>query len=560
MASPITIICFDYGGSYIKDGGERRWISGEDEIHTQVMKTAVEEITYSELVESICRKIKANGVGMVKLSYFPMVLYSNNPSYIWCDEDVLGYLMQVNHDKCRSVLHVEISSDMDDTYGGMSLSGDDDETDDSYVGLSDGTEEDDTEQDGTDQDHEMDGVVALYTPEQHEDIEMHENLEHGYEGTEVRVEEEAGRAEVEAARSGVEAARAGDEAARAVVEATTAVEEEWDDGLDLVTGQEFRTKVAMQVLIQRGAHKNVDGEKDESWMWFMNKLRSVTSDEGELVFLSDRNARLIKSIREVFPMAAHGYCIWHLSQNVKRHVFNNRDACANKFTECAHAYTVAEFDDLNDAFSRRYPSAAAYLEKSVEVRKWARSEIPVTKKLVPTVEEELSKRCLEARCLDVVEINSFHLEYNVNGSDRKIYKVDLARKMCTCRCFDMDKIPCVHAAAAAKFLSVGRDLHLQEFCSKYYLVELWALAYCRTIYHVPHMSEWVIPDEIRALKVLPPIYEKKKGPTQKQRFPSAGESRGRRRGRRRGRGMGRGRRGGRLYEYFECGSTSATTE
>ncbi|KAF3502452.1 hypothetical protein F2Q69_00041985 [Brassica cretica] len=71
-----------------------------------------------------------------------------------------------------------------------------------YVGLFDGTEEDDTEQDGTDQDHEMDGVVALYTPEQHEDIEMHENLEHGYEGTEVRVEEEAGGAEVEAARAG----------------------------------------------------------------------------------------------------------------------------------------------------------------------------------------------------------------------------------------------------------------------------------------------------------------------------------------------------------------------
>ncbi|WZZ03393.1 hypothetical protein YC2023_089314 [Brassica napus] len=60
----------------------------------------------------------------------------------------------------------------------------------------------------------------------------------------------------------------------------------------------------------------VDGEKDESWMWFMNKLRSVISDEGELVFLSDRNGSLIKSIREMFPMAAHGYCIWHLSQNV----------------------------------------------------------------------------------------------------------------------------------------------------------------------------------------------------------------------------------------------------
>ena len=271
MASPITIICFDYGGSYIKDGGERRWISGEDEIHTLVMKTAVEEITYSELVESICRKIKANRDRMLKISYFPMVLYSNKPSYIWCDEDVLGYLMQVNHDKCRSVLHVEISCDMDDTYGDPSLSGDDDEpddsyvalsdgdddeTDDSYVGLSDGTEEDGTEQDGTDQDREMDGMVALYTAEQHEDIEMHENLEHGYEGTEARAEVEAARAGVEAARAEVEAARAGVEAARGVVQATTAVEEEWDDGLDLVKGQEFRTMVAMQVLVQRGEHKN----------------------------------------------------------------------------------------------------------------------------------------------------------------------------------------------------------------------------------------------------------------------------------------------------------------
>ncbi|KAG5377716.1 hypothetical protein IGI04_025558 [Brassica rapa subsp. trilocularis] len=253
-------------------GGERRWISGENKIHTLVMKTAVEEITYSELVESICRKINANGDGMVKISYFPLVLYSNKPSYIWCDEDVLSYLMQVNHDKYRSVLHVEISNDMDDTYGGISLSGDDDETDDSYVGLydgdddetddiylglSDGNEENGTEQDRTDQDHEMDGVVALYTAEQHEDIEMHENLEHG----------------------------AGVEAARAVVE-------EWDDGLDLVKGQEFKTKVAMQVLVQRGAHKNgFEYEKTKSdIVRFVEKCREAK--EGCKWYLRDQSLRI----------------------------------------------------------------------------------------------------------------------------------------------------------------------------------------------------------------------------------------------------------------------------
>ncbi|KAF8115388.1 hypothetical protein N665_0027s0004 [Sinapis alba] len=196
MASPITIICFNYGGSYIKDVADLRWISEEDEIHNIVMKTSVEEVTYSDLVERICRKIKADGDGMLKISYFPMVLYSNKPSYIWCDEDVLGYLMQVNNEKCRSVLHVKINSDIYDAYGGLPLSGEDDGMDDSYVGLSDredvdtdetkeneteedetkengtkedGTKEDGTKEDGTEKDGtenvEMDGVVTLYTAE-----------------------------------------------------------------------------------------------------------------------------------------------------------------------------------------------------------------------------------------------------------------------------------------------------------------------------------------------------------------------------------------------------------
>ncbi|KAF2546983.1 hypothetical protein F2Q70_00022432, partial [Brassica cretica] len=72
-----TINCFDYGGYYIKDGDEMKWISGdgeeEDEIHTIVLKKSVDEITRSVLVERICRKIKLDDYKMeVKISYFPM--------------------------------------------------------------------------------------------------------------------------------------------------------------------------------------------------------------------------------------------------------------------------------------------------------------------------------------------------------------------------------------------------------------------------------------------------------------------------------------------------------
>ncbi|XP_013679158.1 protein FAR1-RELATED SEQUENCE 4-like [Brassica napus] len=360
-----------------------------------------------------------------------------------------------------------------------------------------------------------------------------------------------------------------------------------------------------------------DGEKNDSWMWFMEQLKSVIGDVPRLVFLSDRNKSLINAVGVVFPQAAHGYCIWHLSQIVKGHVRNDRDTCAFKFMECAHAYTVAEFLNLYDAFRRRYPSAAEYLDKNVEEGKLARcyfegdrynvdttnsvesfngvtkearkftlipmfdviiakmaewfnkhrkeaAEIPPTLKLVPIVETKMSKRYVDGGFLEVDELNSFHLEYSVKGSDGKVYTVDMAMLTCSCEQLDKDKYPCVHAVAASTFMTdkAGRELHLSEYCAKYYWVELWALAYHMTIYLVPHMSDWVIPEEVRALKVLPSDYDVKKGKLQQTRFPSAGESRGRGK---RGRGSGRGRargtgraRGKGMATYFECGSASGS--
>ncbi|CAN7052813.1 uncharacterized protein LOC103853603 [Brassica rapa] len=821
-----TIICFDYGGYYIKDGVEMKWISGdgegEDEIHTIVLKKSVDEITRSVLVERICRKIKVDDYKMeAKISYFPMVMYSNKPSYIWEDEDVFCYLMQVNQENCRSVLHVEFNKRDDDTdfYGNLSdreatergatdreatdreatergatdREATDTEAIDTEAIETEGGDEEGTEKDATDNEG-TGGVLTLY-----EDIEMHENA----------TEREAGPS----------------------VEVTPVVYKEWDDGMDLVLDQEFRTKEEAQTHIQAASHvkcfeyeviksdtkryvikcrgakegckwfvrvakltnsdlwsvrsyikqhrcsvvttrtlpnrrrgtqqivasilaqdypgsfdtprpkalidlvhqrvavevsyttayrgrrlaankvrgtpeesysllycymhmleqvnpdtitrvvvdedkkfkylfwalgasiegframrkvlvvdathlKTVyggvlfvataqdpnhhhypiafgvaDGEKYESWLWFMEQLKSVISDLSGLVFLSDRNKGLIKAVHQVFPQATHGYCIWHLSQNVKGYVRNNRETCAFKFMECAHAYTEAEFLVLYDAFGRKYPRAAEYLDKSCEQKKWARcyfegvrynvdttnsaesfngvikdarkftllpmfdfiigkiaewfnkhrkeaAEMPPALKLVPIVEEEMTKRCVDAGFLRIDELNSFHLEYSVHGSDGKRYTVDMAMNTCTCGQFDKDKYPCVHAVAAATFMTdkAGKELHLSEYCSKYYLVEQWALAYHRTIYHVPHMSDWVIPEEIRAKKVLPPEFEVKKGKPQQTRKPSAGEARGRgKRGRGSGRGgatstdTGRARGRGRgMAAYFECGSGSGS--
>lgn len=67
-----------------------------------------------------------------------------------------------------------------------------------------------------------------------------------------------------------------------------------------------------------------------------------------------------------------------------------------------------------------------------------------------------TKWCVLSRVLKVVEINRFHLEYNVIGSEEKCYTIDMAIKTCTCEQFYKDKYLCVYVVVAAKFISGGK--------------------------------------------------------------------------------------------------------
>ena len=112
----------------------------------------------------------------------------------------------------------------------------------------------------------------------------------------------------------------------------------------------------------------------------------------------------------------------------------------------------------------------------------------------------------------VSELNSYLLEYSVIGFDGKTYLVDLDRKTCTCNCFDIDRYPCIHALAANRKKKNGK-IPLHDLCSKYYWVEQWALAYSKTIYPVPHHTQWKVPDEIREMYALLHHMSRKKGET-----------------------------------------------
>lgn len=142
--------------------------------------------------------------------------------------------------------------------------------------------------------------------------------------------------------------------------------------------------------------------------------------------------------------------------------------------------------------------------------------------LTPKIEKILHERYQLSTFYSVKELNRSTLEYYVTGTDG-CFLVDLHRKTCTCKVFDIDKIPCSHALAA--FVDGTHKFH--TLCSKYYLKELWSLAYVETIYPVPSLSEWMIPDDVEVISVSPPDYKRKRGRIQQTRFPSVGERRGR---------------------------------
>ena len=57
----------------------------------------------------------------------------------------------------------------------------------------------------------------------------------------------------------------------------------------------------------------------------------------------------------------------------------------------------------------------------------------------------------------------------------------------------------------------------------FHYVEAWVNSYVETIYPVGNEDDWVVPDEIKQIKVLKPLYRTKDGRSKTNRRPSQGE-------------------------------------
>ena len=67
----------------------------------------------------------------------------------------------------------------------------------------------------------------------------------------------------------------------------------------------------------------VDYENDDSWTWFLRRLREVIGDT-ELLFIFNRAQSIKTTISTFYKIVQQGACAWHVSQNAKNE-FKCRD-------------------------------------------------------------------------------------------------------------------------------------------------------------------------------------------------------------------------------------------
>ncbi|XP_073152705.1 uncharacterized protein [Henckelia pumila] len=148
----------------------------------------------------------------------------------------------------------------------------------------------------------------------------------------------------------------------------------------------------------------VDSETTESWTWFLKNLQELIPDDERLLIISDRHQGIINVVANVYENAHHGYCVWHLSQNIKSKF--RKPGASESFARIAHLYTSSEFDSQYADMKSRYPQLAAYLEEHTCFEKWCRSYCPSSRYNIMTTNgvESINSRLRYDRELPIISL------------------------------------------------------------------------------------------------------------------------------------------------------------
>lgn len=117
-----------------------------------------------------------------------------------------------------------------------------------------------------------------------------------------------------------------------------------------------------------------------------------------------------------------------------------------------------------------------------------------------------------AKLLTVQDIDAHQVQVTFGAS---LHVVNMKDKKCTCRRYDLEKIPCAHAIAAGEKRKVSRI----SMCHSYYHKSYLCNAYANAI--MPRDFGKPVPDDVATKICLPPEARQQPGRPKKSRIKSS---------------------------------------
>ncbi|XP_060216901.1 uncharacterized protein LOC132644330 [Lycium barbarum] len=163
------------------------------------------------------------------------------------------------------------------------------------------------------------------------------------------------------------------------------------------------------------------------------------------------------------------------------------------------------FNSINRRFSQKFHKRRMVLANTSTI-------------CFPSAERKIRENVTIGNTLLAHQI-SFHT-FSIIGHGA-VAMVGLNNRTCSCREFDLDKIPCPHVIAAIR-TQFGDDygLRVYDFVSPYYSVWSYKHAYERSIHPVLSEEFWELPPELLESKIPCPYVVCKSGRKKRKRAPS----------------------------------------
>jgi len=128
------------------------------------------------------------------------------------------------------------------------------------------------------------------------------------------------------------------------------------------------------------ANALVEDELASTYIWILQCLAKATDNTIPKSIWTDSEPGLINAVSQVFPTTAHFYCLFHIWQNIVKHLKSkilNFDEFAKAFYSCRNTLSVPIFEQRWENMIEKFPNCQNYMKTLYNNRiSWAKAYLP----------------------------------------------------------------------------------------------------------------------------------------------------------------------------------------